>query len=261
VKTPSTYASITYAHRSFLVRYPHRQRLKLLAAQVRQRSVRSWLDYGAGDGAVFAYCNRNQSFRDSSVVLYEPWESIRKEITLPQSSKHVVVARFEDIPNTTFDLITALEVLEHLPLSERIRFYRLVAERLGAGGRCLVEVPVEAGPILLVKELGRRILKGRSSSYTARELLAACLGHVSDTQGRYRLEDDGRAISSHYGFNTFAFFAELQCIGHIKSITPSPFTRLPAILNQCVLIEFTPMVESQQIEQRVRQFAASALRD
>jgi hypothetical protein len=257
VSAKPTYASITYAHPSFFVRYPHLKRLRLLDGVLRRRSFRSWLDYGAGDAAVFAYCDRMQSLRDVRAVLYEPWDVIRNEISIRVSGNHSVVPKFEDIPNEKFDLITALEVLEHLPLSERIRFYELVAGRLSADGRCLIEVPVETGPILVVKELGRRYLKGRSRQYATRELLEACFGKIRDAQGRYQLTDNGETISSHYGFDTFGFIDELRAIGRVGTITPSPFSALPAILNQCVLIEYEPVAPAAEIDRIVRAFAAA----
>ena len=46
------YASYTYDHPNYFVRYPHRKRNKLVAEKIAEICSKSWLDYGAGDGAL-----------------------------------------------------------------------------------------------------------------------------------------------------------------------------------------------------------------
>ena len=46
------YASYTYNHPSYFVRYPHRKRNKLLTEEIIRVCPEFWLDYGAGDGAL-----------------------------------------------------------------------------------------------------------------------------------------------------------------------------------------------------------------
>lgn len=253
-----SFASYTYEHPHFLIRYPHVRRLQLLARELMRGGFRAWLDYGAGDGAVFGSCSRGHRLDDVRVVLYEPWDEIRSQIKLVPGDRHTIASSFESIPDEQFDLITALEVLEHLPLAERIRFYVLVARRLLPGGRCLIEVPVEVGPILLLKEYGRRFLKGRRSEYTTRELFEALFGKVRDAQGRFHSDATCATISSHRGFDTFAFIDELRCIGTLTKVTPSPFPGLVPILNQCLLIEFVPRLrDPDEIAITIQSFAAA----
>lgn len=55
-QTTPRYASYTYDHPSFLVRYPHRKRNNLVSEKIAEAGSESWLDYGAGDGALLAGC-------------------------------------------------------------------------------------------------------------------------------------------------------------------------------------------------------------
>ena len=64
------YASYTYAHPNFLVRFPHLRRMKMLNAAINKRPVGRWLDYGTGDAEV--YRNHAATHAPVEAVLYEP---------------------------------------------------------------------------------------------------------------------------------------------------------------------------------------------
>jgi len=232
----TTYASYTYQHPNLLVRFPHLRRMTLLNAAIRKKPVKRWLDYGAGDGEVYRnFCERHGPVE---AVLYEPQQYIEEaRASLDPDTPHTLVGRAQDIKGT-FDLITAFEVLEHLPLPERVKFFQMAAERLSPGGRILIEVPIEYGPILLLKEFGRRVLKGRKSAYGTGELFAALFGRVRDALERYNPIDERTVIGPHHGFDIGRFERELKRIGTIVSRQSSPLRFLPAWLNQCRLIDF-----------------------
>jgi 2-polyprenyl-3-methyl-5-hydroxy-6-metoxy-1,4-benzoquinol methylase len=148
------------------------------------------------------------------------------------------VAELDD-SGARYDLITALEVLEHLPLPERLKFYGFLTRRLAEGGRVLIELPIEYGPMLLLKEWGRRFLKNRVSEYSARELLdAALLAKIHDAHLRYMTNDERTFISLHRGFDLAKLIAELSSFGAIKEIVRSPFQFLPRMFNQVVLFSY-----------------------
>jgi SAM-dependent methyltransferase len=231
----ATYASYTYAHPSFIVRYPHLRRFEMLGNEIDRQPVKRWLDYGAGDGEVYRY----HAARGNPVeaVLYEPDADIIAQNTLDPETPHTIVSRIEEIEGQ-FDLITALEVLEHLPLPERQRFYDVAAKHLAPGGRILVEVPIEYGPILLLKEFGRRVLKGRASDYQLGELLKATfLGRINDARDRYSPDDTRSYIYAHHGFDIGRFEREIAGIGTITRERDSPLPLLPSWLNQCRIYE------------------------
>lgn len=98
---------------------------------------------------------------------------------------------------------------------------------------------MEYGPVLLLKELGRKFLKKRVSEYSFPELLnAALFGKVSDAYSRYKQQDDRTFISPHRGFDFKRLFIELNSIGNVKEIVKSPFPFLPRIFNQTILFQF-----------------------
>lgn len=252
----SIYASYTYEHPSLFVRYPHLRRLRLLERIIGSARFGSWLDYGAGDAAIVSHMHRSGRLGEARIVLYEPWAEIRSQIRIGNGLDISVVGELGEIPERPFDLVTALEVLEHLPLPERIRFYRLLARQLAPGGRCLIEVPVEYGPILLLKEYGRRVLKGRRSDYRPGELMkAGFLGIVEDSHGRFDPEDGRQTIIPHQGFDTACFLEELSTIGEVVRIWASPFPYLPRSLNQCILIDYRLAErDADAAERRIRAF-------
>ena len=264
VAQPSiTYASYTYEHPSWIVRYPHLQRMKLVGGIIAAKPFQSWLDYGAGDGAVAAYTHRFHDLgRGIRTVLYEPWDEIRGEIPLAALPGVEIVGDLGAIGDATFDLITALEVLEHLPLPERIKFYQYLASHLAPGGRCLIEVPVEHGPILLLKEYGRQFLKGRKTEYRLGELVkAALLDAVEDTNGRFNPLDARHSIGPHRGFDTMLFLRELAIIGQVGDVRASPFAWLHAKLNQCILIDFQPVVtDHETIANWIQEFVRTTVK-
>ena len=99
--------------------------------------------------------------------------------------------------------------------------------------------PVEFGPILLVKAAGRVGLKRRAPEYSASGLLrTGVLGKVDDHHNRYDPEDSRTFISPHQGFYLRRLRSELELLGDVVSVRPSPFKGLPRVLNQCVMIHF-----------------------
>jgi len=239
-KTIPLYSSYTYNSKNLLVRYPHRKRNNLVSETIEKISPEAWLDYGAGDGALVEKLNARNSL-PGAVVLYEPDEGMREQLT--QNIKKireniVVVSDKNQISPLKYDLITALEVLEHLPLQQRIEFYIFVAETIKPSGKCLIEVPVEYGPILLIKELGRKFIKRRVSEYSINELFRAFIGKIQDTKNRYDITDNRTFISPHRGFDLNKFLTELGAIGTYRELVRSPFTFLPRMFNQVVLYEY-----------------------
>jgi phospholipid N-methyltransferase len=237
------YASYTYNHPNFLVSYPHRKRNELVAKQIAEIAPASWMDYGAGDGALLDELLGRDALPES-VTCYEPDAGMYSQLAdhvskLGKSDASIKLAATLPGIDAQFDLVTALEVLEHLPLPERIKFYSFLATRLKKDGSCLIEVPVEYGPVLLLKEWGRKFIKNRVSGYSFRELAnAALLGKILDAHSRYRQHDDRTFISPHQGFDLKRLLIELNTIGSTREVARSPFPYLPRIFNQSLLFSF-----------------------
>lgn len=245
------YSSYTYDHKNFIVRYPHLRRMEIISRSIEHLAPMSWLDYGAGDGAIYKHLAPRLRSSGAKVMLYEPDPEMREQLheNLAETEKVNVriIGALDDIGDAKFDLVSALEVLEHLPMPERTRFYEILARHLTPGGSCLIEVPIEFGPVLLLKEFGRRFLKNRKSGYTAYELfMAGIFGAIQDSKGRYDSADTRSFISPHQGFDLPRFSRELRQIGDIQSSKNSPFPYLPRWMNQCILMNFKPHSDNRQ---------------
>jgi len=236
------YASYTYEHPNFLVRYPHCKRNKLVAEKIIEACSETWLDYGAGDGALLGeLLGRDALPREC--VLYEPDSFMHSQLAnnVNQLGVTASVKLTKEIPedDSQFGLVTILEVLEHLPLPERIKFYRFLANRLNSGGRVLIEIPIEYGPVLLLKEWGRKFLKKRVSEYSFRELMnASIFSIIFDAHSRYLENDERTFISPHRGFDLNRLILELSSIGRVQEVVRSPFPFWPRMFNQVVLFSF-----------------------
>jgi hypothetical protein len=80
-------------------------------------------------------------------------------------------------------------------------YYDLAAKHLAPDGCLIVDVPVEYGPALLVKELARQLLKGRPPAYPLRELLLRSVGRTTRDPARFDRDGSTRFISTHSGFD------------------------------------------------------------
>lgn len=247
-----SYASYTYESRHRMVRYAHLQRLKNQAKLVHALNPKTWLDYGTGDGGLLLKMNEN-GLIPKHVTCYEPIERMADDLkknlgSIVDKSNIEVVSDIDDLDNKKFELITSFGVLEHLPLPERIKFYRTLEQRLAPSGSCLIEVPIEYGPILLISECGRRFLKKRKSNYSFIELFkAAFLGQVEDTYDRFNLNDNRSFIAPHQGFSLCRFVHEIKTLGHVEEKIRSPFKLLPLWINQTVFYELKIAEGSEMI--------------
>jgi hypothetical protein len=105
-----------------------------------------------------------------------------------------IVSDPNEIPAGSVDILTCLEVCEHLTDVELQEFVDFALRVTAQDGTILVSVPIEIGPVVLVKELSRTILFRRRPDMTAAELLNSAFRGVPPR----RAED--RKIS-HRGFD------------------------------------------------------------
>lgn len=229
-RPPADYATTTYDSPHFLVRHGHRRRFDAAIEVVDRLRPTTMLDYGAGDGAVLRQLAGSGRHRPERTVAYDPEEAMARSIReaapgLPFPVE--VVTEFAALQGRTFDLVVCLEVLEHMPLPERVKFYRLCAEQLAPGGRCLIDVPVEVGPTLLVKHLGRVWLKGRPSEYRPLELAGIAAGRTVLDPQRFDPGTGSTWIQDHKGFDYRVFRRELESYFTIEQVFATPVRVLP----------------------------------
>jgi len=225
-----------------MVRFAHKKRNIYIANLISTFNPKTLIDYGAGDGELY----KNLDLKAlSKVVLFDPDMHMIKQLNsnLGRMSgfDRCIVTNKINTPLPKYDLILCLEVLEHLPMPERIKFYKFCSSSLTSKGTCIIEVPVEYGPILLLKEFGRKYFKGRSTEYGFKELcMASFFGVIKDKHNRFDSHDNRTSISPHHGFDLFKFVMELRYYGNVKFLYNSPFKFLPKIFNQSVVIQFQP---------------------
>jgi SAM-dependent methyltransferase len=141
-----------------------------------------------------------------------------------------VVERLDDLGDERFDVITCLGVLEHLPLPERQCFYRACRRHLASDGIVVVDVPVEHGLSILVKEAGRIALKGRRPEVGLRRLARLALGRVEFDPARFDAESTESYIHHHAGFDHRLLRRELERHFRVLDAFPTPLRRVPAAL-------------------------------
>lgn len=243
---PRDYVEQTYGSPYWLIRYPHRRRYSLTLAAIDRFRPASLLDYGAGDGHLLAELATMNDALPGSVVAYEPIaETARltreRLAAVPSHGRFAVVESLSELKGRTFEMITCLGVLEHMPLPERERFYHLCARQLVPGGSCLIDVPVEVGPSVGLKEAARVALKGRRLRYGRRDLARVLLGGVDFDPNRFTTDTSATWIQDHTGFDYRLFERELAARFEIVERFCSPFRNFPPwLFNQEAFYLVTP---------------------
>ena len=151
-----------------IARFAHRKRMRKSMRLVEPFLTDSatLLDYGCGQG---------RFLHDLSVMLPENQSQIRllgyDPFLSSQFDGYRIVSDPDEIPSESVDILTCLEVCEHLTDVELQEFVDFARRVTAQDGTILVSVPIEIGPVVLVKELSRSILFRRRPDMTAAELL------------------------------------------------------------------------------------------
>lgn len=231
---PSNYEEQTHASPYWIVRFPHQRRIDLAVKEIRRQQPRTLLDYGSGDAYLIERLARGASDLPST-TLYEPVEeyaekSRRTLARLNLGHRINIITDLSGCEGMQFECISCLAVLEHMPLQQRNLFYEVCHRHLAPGGACIIEVPVEIGPTLLIKELARRLLKGRDPEYSNADLLRRSLGRrVHDSQ-RFDVSNDATWIQYHTNFDYRELRDELGRQFRLDRSFGSPFPALAPLL-------------------------------
>jgi 2-polyprenyl-3-methyl-5-hydroxy-6-metoxy-1,4-benzoquinol methylase len=198
-----------------LARFAHRTRLKkskrLLAPLLTDSAV--LLDYGCGQGRfLHDIATDIDEIRPNVVLLgYDPYQSA-------QFDGYRIVSDPTAIAAQSVNVLTCLEVCEHLTDSETQEFIDFAQRVLAPNGKLVVSVPIMTGPAVLLKELSRSILFRRRSDMTASELVKAAFRGIPA-----RRADDIKA--SHRGFDwrvtQRTLLGSFQCVS--IEFSPLPF--------------------------------------
>ncbi len=125
-----------------------------------------------------------------------------------------------DPPYKTFDFGICLETLEHLPEAE-LQLY-LKALQQAVRQKIFVTVPVETGPLAVLKYLYKRLFLAVDEPYSPAELWHLWWGNT------YKI---ARVPFGHKGFDYRILKKTLQQYFHIETVYGLPFKALPPGLN------------------------------
>ena len=155
-----------------IARFAHRTRFKKSAALVLDglKPGATVFDYGCGQGRFLHELTRSLASQpahaDTKFLGYDPYMAAQFE-------GYTIFSDLESVQNESLDVITSLEVCEHLDDEATARFVRFIEEKLKPDGKALVTVPIMIGPAVLVKELSRMLLFRRRSDTASSELWRA----------------------------------------------------------------------------------------
>lgn len=240
VRAPASYEEQTYESPYWIVRFPHQRRYQFAIDEILASNARTLLDYGTGDAHMLIALHQRQEILES--FGYEPVLDLaadaRRRVAVSGLGDRIrILSHVSECEGMQFDCITCLGVLEHMPLPQRELFYDTCEERLAPGGVVVIDVPVEIGPTVLIKEVVRRILKGRLPEYTIAELARRVAGARYRDPGRFDPANESTWIHFHQNFDHRLLLDELAARFRVKRTYPSPFRRMPAALaNQEVFI-------------------------
>lgn len=143
-----------YSHRNPLIGWLFWQRLAVAMREIeRRKPLYQVLDFGCGSGVMLPFLSANCDRVTAADIDLEPLERARRQIPLAPNVETFDLGRRElaDLPPKAFDLIVALDVLEHVPdlRATLVELFQLLAP----GGRLLVSGPTEN----LFYRIGRKL--------------------------------------------------------------------------------------------------------
>src|SRR5450631_1285187 len=224
---------------SFLTRLAHGGRYRRtleLAGDVRGAAA---VDFGCGDGMILrrAYdagivargygVDSDPSMRESAAATFAGIGGFR--FIDPEEIDRA-------IPAGSCDLAICTETLEHVPNPEPI--LDAVVRCCRPGACVVVTVPIEVGPSLIGKQLGRFLAGIRRpygyEGYQLRELFsAAVLWNARGFESSHLQKD--APVTGHKGFDFRHIEVALRARMHIEQTVCSPFPALGQVLNSTVM--------------------------
>jgi SAM-dependent methyltransferase len=180
------------------------------------------LDYGCGTGVFISLLNE---IRPGSAVGYEPYmkEKYRKDSIIYSDYGDIMAEYAPGISGSRGAIATIciFEVIEHLG-KDKLDEFLVRAEALfgGNGGVIIANVPVEIGPVLVMKELHRISRTGKAEYGIFEFLLAALFGIPGKRSGSGQ-----EGYSSHKGFDfrkATGYFSEKGWETEIIGYSPLP---------------------------------------
>ncbi len=222
---------------SSLTRLAHRSRFTQVLKAVGTQPYRQAIDYGCGDGLLLKIAYEQNLISQGIGVDISP-----DMIAACQETCRQLPIQFftperltEKIPPHSCDLAFCTETLEHVGDPDAILEGMLQLCQKGA--KLIISVPIEIGPALIAKQIGRYLANFKShygyEKYTFQELFAASiLWDVKSFPSSHSLAAPYRA---HKGFDYRTLEAKISQKVTIEQRLFSPFPGLGNWVNSTVI--------------------------
>lgn len=228
MKAQQDYASQTIKSNDPLRNLSHNARLDLALRLCSEPSHAHVLDFGGGDGAFLIRLKDTTQARFQG-VLFEPYMDATQidGIRIERDWEGVQ----QIAADNAFDLVSCQEVMEHFAPHRQTDALERIASVLKPNGRFVCSVPVEVGPVALIKNIGRwkyRKNEDGKQIYSYSNLIRSFSGiPIPATR-------TGDGYLSHMGFYYNDFRRVLEKHFRIEQAIGSPYSALPLLANSQV---------------------------
>lgn len=133
-----------YAHKNPLIDFIFWKRIEIAIQKVQStNNKQNILDFGCGTG-VLSYQLSNLNHAVTAIDLdLSPKQAISEIIDFPKNINFIQGDIFDQKFDQKFDIILALDVLEHIPLNLLPKYLNLFSELLTPNGRLIISGPTE----------------------------------------------------------------------------------------------------------------------
>lgn len=225
-----SYAALTREDPSAAKRWLQARRMDKALSLV-PRDASRVVDYGAGDADAAARLAERRP--GVEVIAFEPTPELLEEArvrTAGVSGVRLVQAE-EEMPSGWADVALCLEVFEHLPDAETRAAVAVLERVLRPGGVLIVGVPLEIGPVALVKGGFRIARRPREFDARWKGIVAAAMGAPPGDRPIREIAPGRPYHPHHLGFDHRRFERMLKERFDVAARTGSPFGRALGPLN------------------------------
>ena len=142
-KIPAGYYDKVYLESSNLRKFWHYQKF-FYTKKLFPENYKKIMDIGCGPGSFFRFLNENNTQIESAIGLDISKEQINyaKSIMLPDNYEFEVLESFNNsIEFCQYDVITSLELIEHLKIIEIENLFNFTYSKLKVGGSFIISTP------------------------------------------------------------------------------------------------------------------------
>lgn len=231
-RPPGSYELKQLGSSSFAIRYSHGQRFRTARKLVAPYSGGRLLDYGSGDGTFLA--SVTDLFPEAVGTDSDPKQlaECRDRLSdLPGLSFYSTDEIHSSLFDSTFDVVTCMEVLEHCIEADINEVLYTLDHLLTPSGVLVISVPVEIGPSLVAKQLIRSYASRRNigdyvymEHYSPQELLRMLFATKRTQIDRPTYFGNERAFHAHKGFNWRALAERLAECFELDQLRFSPIS-------------------------------------